>query len=189
MDMRYILCCITLFSNFALANEIPSQKLLENQAKQKLQPFAKQLKQTLKTSVKQGGLPQGIKVCSKVANEFALQHSTEGWTISRTSLKYRNPKNKPNAWLEQQLQTLEKMKDKGVTADKLLLSELVTTASGNEFRLVKAIPTGKLCLNCHGTNLSKQVQQTLTQLYPNDLATGFDLGDIRGAFVVTKTLP
>lgn len=187
--MRYALCCLAILSNLVFANQMPNQALLENQAKQKLQPFVKQLKQTLTGAVKQGGLSQGIKVCSQVANEFAQQHSTEGWTIARTALKYRNPENKPNAWLQQQLETLQKMKDTGVTTDKLVLSELVTTGSGNEFRMVKAIPTKKLCLNCHGENLSKQVQQTLTQLYPDDLATGFKLGDIRGAFLVTKTLP
>ena len=53
---------------------------------------------------------------------------------------------------------------------------------------MKAIPTGGVCLACHGENLAQGVQETITTLYPNDKATGFKSGDIRGAFVVTKVL-
>jgi len=54
---------------------------------------------------------------------------------------------------------------------------------------MKAIPTGGGCLLCHGTNLSPEIGQALADLYPEDRATGFTEGDIRGAFVVIQKLP
>jgi hypothetical protein len=54
---------------------------------------------------------------------------------------------------------------------------------------MQAIPTGALCLQCHGENISPEVQAELARLYPEDKATGYSAGDIRGAFVVTRDLP
>ena len=53
---------------------------------------------------------------------------------------------------------------------------------------MKAIPTGAVCLNCHGTKIAPEVSQALAGLYPEDRATGFNEGDIRGAFVVTRKI-
>ena len=53
---------------------------------------------------------------------------------------------------------------------------------------MKAIPTGKLCTKCHGTELKPEVKAKLAEFYPDDKATGFNKGDLRGAFVVTKDL-
>ena len=53
---------------------------------------------------------------------------------------------------------------------------------------MKAIPTAPLCLQCHGEAIAPPVAEKITKLYPEDKATGFREGDIRGAFVVTKLL-
>ena len=57
-----------------------------------------------------------------------------------------------------------------------------------EFRFMKAIPPGAVCLKCHGTDLSPEVTAKMTELYPQDKATGYKEGDLRGAFVVVKQL-
>jgi hypothetical protein len=54
---------------------------------------------------------------------------------------------------------------------------------------MKAIPTGEVCLKCHGTQIAPEVSQVLASLYPEDRATGYKEGDIRGAFVVIRKLP
>ena len=53
---------------------------------------------------------------------------------------------------------------------------------------MKAIPTGGLCLQCHGTAIAPPVAEKLAELYPGDKATGFEQGDLRGAFVITRQL-
>jgi hypothetical protein len=42
-----------------------------------------------------------------------------------------------------------------------------------------------MCLGCHGKNIAPEVQAKLDELYPEDQATGFSEGDLRGAFVIS----
>ena len=68
-------------------------------------------------------------------------------------------------------------------------SEIAAIDGKRQFRFMKAIPTGALCLQCHGSSISPEVSARLAELYPDDKATGYATGDIRGAFVVTRNLP
>jgi len=45
-------------------------------------------------------------------------------------------------------------------------------------------------LTCHGDKqtMSEDLLSTLQQTYPNDLATDYQVGQIRGAFSVTQTI-
>jgi hypothetical protein len=49
---------------------------------------------------------------------------------------------------------------------------------------MKAIPTGKVCLTCHGSNIKLNLRTRINELYPEDKAYGFEIGDIRGAFTI-----
>ena len=53
---------------------------------------------------------------------------------------------------------------------------------------MKAIPTDDVCLTCHGKQIPEKLSAQLEKLYPDDQATGFSKGDIRGAFTVVKIL-
>ncbi len=48
---------------------------------------------------------------------------------------------------------------------------------------MRALPTQPLCEQCHGTpdKLGPGVAERLTQLYPDDRGTGYEVGQIRGA--------
>ena len=108
--------------------------------------------------------------------------------LSRVSLKNRNPANAPIEWQVSVLEGFDRQKAAGKDITKLAWSETVDTADGQEFRFMKAIPTGEVCLKCHGSKLAPEVGQVLAELYPEDRATGYSEGDIRGAFVVTRKL-
>ena len=41
-----------------------------------------------------------------------------------------------------------------------------------------------LCLNCHGVELAPDVAGRIAELYPEDRATGFEAGELRGVFWV-----
>ncbi|HSD70126.1 MAG TPA: DUF3365 domain-containing protein, partial [Woeseiaceae bacterium] len=51
-------------------------------------------------------------------------------------------------------------------------------------RYMKAIPTGGLCLACHGSAIPDDVRGLLDDHYPHDRALGYEAGDMRGAFSV-----
>ncbi|HQF31154.1 MAG TPA: DUF3365 domain-containing protein, partial [Hyphomicrobiales bacterium] len=55
------------------------------------------------------------------------------------------------------------------------------------FRLVKAIPTGEVCLNCHGgAEVKAETAEMLAKYYPEDQARGFTLGQMRGVFTLSR---
>jgi len=86
------------------------------------------------------------------------------------------------------MQAFEKRKAAGEEIKTLEFAEIVTTDGQKQFRYMKAIPTGEVCLQCHGSNIDPSVEATLKTFYPHDQATGFKQGDIRGAFTITQPM-
>ena len=93
----------------------------------------------------------------------------------------------PDAWELAQLQRFEERKAAGENPTAIETGEYVELNGKRVFRYMKAIPTGPICLNCHGGALTPDVSAKLKELYPDDKATGFKIGDLRGAFTVTLT--
>ena len=50
--------------------------------------------------------------------------------------------------------------------------------------MMRGIATEPLCVACHGTEVAPEVRATILAHYPDDGATGFSLGDLRGALWV-----
>ncbi len=159
------------------------------QARAVIKTFAGTLKGELQAGIKAGGAVTALEICNTKAPQIAEKVATEaGMQVSRVSLKNRNPDNAPNAWQKAVLEDFEIQQAAGADPATLEFSEIVEHDGSKEFRFMKAIPTGGVCLACHGESLAKEVRETITTLYPDDSATGFTLGDIRGSFVVTKRL-
>lgn len=151
--------------------------------------FMGTLQGELQAAMKAGGPTNAIEVCNKKAPAIAQEVSkAKGFHIARTSLKTRNPDNAPDAWERKVLEDFEARKRAGEDPTKLEHHEVVTADGKQTFRYMKAIPTGELCLNCHGEKLDPKVSETLKRLYPKDQATGFKVGDLRGAFTISQPL-
>lgn len=159
-------------------------------AKSAIKEFAGALQMELKGAMNAGGPVAAIGVCNTQAMPITARVSADhGMILSRVSLKNRNPANVANDWQSAVLEDFEQKKLAGKDITKLAWSETVKVGDGQEFRFMKAIPTGEVCLKCHGTQIAPEVSQVLASLYPEDRATGYKEGDIRGAFVVTRKLP
>jgi len=158
-------------------------------ANQATAEYAGALKSELMAAMKSGGVLQAIEVCNIKAlvidEEVSLANNVN---LSRVSARNRNPANAPNEWQSVVLESFEARKLAGEEPGKLTWHEVVETESGLEFRFMKAIPTAGLCLQCHGTDIAPPVAEKLADLYPDDRATGFSEGDLRGAFVVIRLL-
>ncbi|MFW5450705.1 MAG: DUF3365 domain-containing protein [Methylophagaceae bacterium] len=165
------------------------QQDFQQQSKVAIQEFATTLKGALVSAMQSGGPTEAILVCNQVAPTIAASLSEKyGIDIARTSLKVRNPDNKADCWEQKVLRQFEDRKQAGEAINTLSFSEKINRDDGQELRMMKAIPTGEVCLKCHGSNIAEPVQATLDKLYPDDQATGFSLGDIRGAFTIRKTV-
>ena len=156
-------------------------------AKAAIMELAAALQSELKAAMQTGGPVAAIGVCNTQAMPITQKVAAEqGLRLSRVSLNNRNSANLPNEWQTAVLKDFEQKKAEGKDISSLAWSETVNVEGEQEFRFMKAIPTSAVCLNCHGTELSADVSQVLTGLYPMDRATGYNEGDIRGAFVATR---
>lgn len=156
-------------------------------AKAGIKELAGALQKELKGAMQAGGPVAAIGVCNTQAMPITQKAASEhGLRLSRVSLKNRNPANLANDWQAAVLSDFEQQKEAGKDPASLAWSETVSVDGGKEFRFMKAIPTAAVCLNCHGTEISPEVSQVLAGLYPEDRATGYSEGDIRGAFVAIR---
>lgn len=150
--------------------------------------FGGNLKSELETAMKSGGPLAAIAVCNTKAPVITEEHAQKlGWKMGRTSLKVRNSKNAPDQWESQILQQFEQRKANGEDPTKLEHVETIKNADGSQtIRYMKAAPTAETCLGCHGELLKPDVATKIKELYPDDKATGFKVGDLRGAFSISQ---
>lgn len=188
LKLTFVLLTLAIFQTLPAQadgfQEKVFEKELSRQAKEKIKLFAKDLKKTLKQGLKAQGPVAAIELCHSQAPDISKEHSFEGWSLSRASLKARNASNMASEWQVGILQEFEDKKLAGIPV-KALETSLVRD---DRFYFIKAIPTAPLCTTCHGAELSVEVKTRLADLYPNDQAVGFRAGDIRGAFIVSKRL-
>jgi len=162
------------------------QAALQQQAALIVQQFAGSLKPKLKHALQHGGPAHEIEVCSKAAPALAAQLSQQsGWSIKRVSLKARNHHTAiPDSWERSVLEQFDREQVAGKPATAMVASRI----EAGQFRFMKAQPVMPVCLLCHGQQLSPDVVQALKQYYPEDQATGYRLGQVRGAFSLRKQL-
>ena len=177
--------CLVLLSLACNADNDPEVAA----AKTAIKEFAGALQTELKGAMKAGGPVAAIAVCNTRAMPITTQVAAEhGMQLSRVSLKNRNPRNAANSWQALVLADFEKKRLAGNDISQLGWTETLDVEGGKEFRFMKAIPTAEICLSCHGSELAPEIIGVLAELYPQDLATAYKEGDIRGAFVVTRML-
>jgi hypothetical protein len=156
-------------------------------AKSAIGVFAAALQSELKSAMKEGGPVNAIGVCNTEAMTITQAVATDqGLQLSRVSLRNRSPANAPLDWQKAVLKSFEVRKNSGENPASLTWHEITDVDGRQQFRFMKAIPTGPVCLQCHGGSIAPEVKARLDELYPQDKATGFETGDIRGAFVVTR---
>jgi len=163
-----------------------STSALDAEAVQIVKTFAGTLKPKLKSAIQAGGFVHAIDICSLEAPKIAETLSAEtGWDIKRVSLKARNRSSAtPDTFERMVLEQFDERQASGEPASGMKFSDVVDS----EYRFMKAQGVQGLCLNCHGDSLQPEVKQALAERYPDDMATGYSLGQIRGAFSLTKAL-
>lgn len=145
-------------------------------------PLAQQLAAKLLAALKQarasGDTAGALSVCRQIAPTVAAELSTGGFSLRRIGTRVRNTAT--NTPTSGQARVLA-----GLTREQpVFVGELDGTMT---WMRAIFIP-GTACLGCHGSaeQLDPTVRARLTELYPDDAATDYAVGDLRGAFVVTQ---
>ena len=74
--------------------------------------------------------------------------------------------------------------------DLAISSEVIDTEDGRALRWMSPIKLVGLCTQCHGNDveIATATRAAIMDRYPDDQATDFATGDLRGAFTVTVPL-
>ena len=176
--MRIFLSIILLLNSTFLY----SDNKFKDDSNELIQHLAQNLKKTLVSAIKDKGLVGAVEQCNIEAPIISQNISTKNLKVSRIASKNRNPKNKATLEQVEVLNFFEQELSLG-KSPKNLYKVLETQDS---IQYLKPIVTGKVCLACHGSNVSGELKAKINNLYPNDLATGFEEGSLRGAFLVEK---
>ncbi len=184
--MRYLFVLLMSVLTFSCNSDLSETQKKEYIVKGKeiAQATMKELGSNLMKQMKLGGPKMAVPFCNtaaysltdKMANKYDV-------TIKRTSNKLRNLKNSPNS--DEELVIKEYIAS---INNQKPLQPIVKKGKDKKVHFYAPIRLKKKCLACHGTvgkEVSKQTDSIIKSLYPNDKATGFKVGDLRGIWSIT----
>lgn len=151
----------------------------KTEAEQQSNKLKKELLSQVKSKMAEGGPLKAVEFCHENALGLTEEAAQKGYEIGRTSLKYRNPQNAPEKWMEEFLRQAD-----STTAKKPYAAQVVQNPEGQDV-YISPLYTAAACLQCHARPAGV-LKDKLEKLYPNDKATGYRLGEFRGLVWVKK---
>lgn len=109
-------------------------------------------------------------IAKSAAKERALK-----FDFGRTSHKIRNEANAPQAWADVYLKEFQGT-FKGDVKKEFIIHKL----ENSKRVYLEPLYVQAQCLTCHGEKVAPEIRNKLAEIYPNDKATGFKLGEFRG---------
>lgn len=186
MKLNTLLLTALLGTSMALSSEATTT-ITEMSTKQEGIKYIKMLGGALKSELqthmkadKTGLAAMGF--CTAKAGDITKEVNNKlpayAW-VRRTALKTRNESNLPDALDIKVIKTYE-----ASILDKTFLpTDIKVLKEGNTTRVYKPLVTQGVCLKCHGSDISKEIQGDIITYYPKDKAVGFKEGSLRGVIV------
>ncbi len=185
----WVVCAVGAVATAALADPVVDEA--RGKARAAVAGLGESLKQQLSAALKAGGPKAALDVCADIAPAMTSGVAeSHGLEISRTALKVRNPDNAADDFEQRVLEEFAARLAGGEDPAALEHGEIVTEDGDKEYRFMKAIPmAAEPCLVCHGPSIEPALAAEIKDIYPEDQATGFKPGDLRGAFSVRFPVP
>lgn len=161
----------------------PGDDLLAT-ARQTADGLGRELMGLMLTKLHEEGAGAAIAFCADSAQARTAAMASEGIIVRRVTMKPRNLANAPDAYEEAILLALADQHAAGTLPPDT--AAYVGTGAHRELRYLRPIRIQQQCLTCHGdpSGFPAEVRRTLADRYPDDLATGYAVGDFRGAISV-----
>lgn len=183
----YVLAAVLLA---ACAQDMPQPAATDaalEQAKAAAMAFSGRLRNQLQSAMAEGGPIAAVEVCHTEAPRIAAAVMTEyGVRMGRVAApgRNRNPAHAADDWTLTTLEAFQQAVDGGATAGEQIAVMREQLPDGVALRMMRGIATEPVCLTCHGAAVTPEVRETILARYPDDGATGFAVGDLRGALWV-----
>jgi hypothetical protein len=177
---RFFVIPLTLASTLLIASPLTHEQvsLKGNQLSSAL--FQK-LGGELKSQMQTNGAMSALHFCSQNALTLTEQLAKESKTsIKRVSIKNRNPVNNANKY---EIALLNEWDKRAKNAQALPEQKLVTVSDSTVMYYKPIIINNEACLKCHG-NVEGELAKAIKDAYPEDKATGYKMGDLRGMIAI-----
>lgn len=135
-------------------------------------PLKTGLKRALTQAVENEGAAEAVTACQAIAPSITRGAASKTAKVGRSSHKLRSPRNAPKPWMEPLL--------RGYLEAPGQMEPKVVVVDEDTVGYVEPIYVQPMCVACHGTEIAPEVRERITELYPDDQATGFQPGDFRG---------
>lgn len=153
----------------------------------------KQLGQRLTSTMSAEGPEAAVSVCKQASPSIAKELSAKhGAQMTRVGTRVRNPAmGTPNSWQKEALSQFEARLSQGEPPASIEYWRVVDSGSGKrELHYAKPIMVQAMCVTCHGnaSDIPASLAEKIRSEYPHDQATGYSVGKLRGAVVVSRPL-
>lgn len=156
-------------------------------ARQSADALGHELMGLLLATLEREGPTAAIAYCSDSAQNRTAALNTASVQVRRVTMQPRNLANAPDALEEELLGQFARQHAEGrLPADT---SIWVGEGAERELRYLRPIIVQQGCLACHGdpAEFAPAIRTALARHYPDDRATGYQVGDLRGAISVRVT--
>ncbi len=139
----------------------------------------------LSEAITSGGTAKALPVCSERAPQIASEvGKANGVVLRRASDKPRNRKNAADAVENAALEEFSL----ALSRKEAPTPKVIPNADGSTSFLSPILIGSSLCLQCHGMpgeDIAPATGEAIVRHYPDDKATGYRLGELRGLWHVT----
>jgi hypothetical protein len=179
--MRLLLLLgLTTSAGFSQANPDPAKA-----GPQIIAEASGKLITALTEAIAKDGPASAISVCSERAPAIAAEiGNAHGVTLRRASEKPRNPKNAAN----DEEKILLAAFTAAIEKSEVPKTQTKNHVDGTTTFFAPIVISNPLCLQCHGAperDIAPLTRTAIRKLYPDDKATGYKAGDLRGLWSVT----
>jgi len=185
MKLNTLLFTTLLSTSIILASEAtPTEMTVKQEGVKYIKMLGATLKSKLQTHMKadKTGV-DAVTFCTTEATKITAEINTKlpaYAKVRRTSLKLRNEeKNGADALDTKIMQEYVA----SIEAKTFTPKDIKVVQDGDVTRVYKPLLAKPVCLICHGSKISKAIQEEITKGYPHDKAVNFEENSLRGVMV------
>ena len=180
MKINTLLFAILLSTSMALASEMT----VKQEGIKYIKMLGGALKSELQTEMKADKTGVGaVKFCTAKATKITEEINTKlpaYAKVRRTALKLRNSEKNAADALDTKIMEAYVA---SIEAKTFTPKDIKVVEDGDVTRVYKPLLAKNVCLVCHGSKISKAIQEEITKGYPNDKAVNFEENSLRGVIV------
>lgn len=169
-DRYFVVICFAMLLSLRSLGTIESEderKAIER-AHVEVLAIKADFRSALEEAQKKGELKKALPGC-RIKNL-----RPEEMKVGRTSHRLRNQNNFAPEWTKPYLSKFSTARPSDIPKHVLI------KLGSHRYGYIEPIFVEPICLNCHGRSVKEDVKEAIHEIYPQDQALNFDVGDFRG---------